>query len=191
MMGWDGLKKATQVAILNANYMKHELEKNFKTLYSGATGRVAHELILDTREFKKSCGIEAEDIAKRLMDYGFHSPTLSFPVAGTLMIEPTESEDKEEMDRFINALNGIYSEIKQVENGEVDAVDNVLKNAPHICTEVCGDEWSHPYLRSKAAYPTTFTLIKKFWPTVGRVDSTYGDRNLVCACLPMEAYMEA
>lgn len=191
MMGWDGLKKATQVAILNANYMKRRLEENYKTLYSGVNGNVAHELILDTREFKKSCGIEAEDIAKRLMDYGFHSPTLSFPVAGTLMIEPTESESKVEMDRFINALHGIYHEIKAVESGEMDPVDNVLKNAPHTCTEICGDEWSHNYLRSKAAYPTAFTLIRKFWPTVGRVDSTFGDRNLVCACLPLEAYMEA
>jgi len=191
MMGWDGLKKATQVAILNANYMKHRLEENFKTLYSGEMGRVAHELILDTREFKKSCGIEAEDIAKRLMDYSFHAPTLSFPVAGTLMIEPTESESKEEMDRFIGALNGIYQEIKEVENEQVDTEDNVLKNAPHTCSEICGDEWEHAYARTKAAYPSNSTKTNKFWPSVGRVDSTYGDRNLVCACLPIEAYMEA
>ena len=191
MMGWDGLKKATQVAILNANYMKKRLEENYKTLYSGVNGNAAHEFILDTREFKKSCGVEAEDIAKRLMDYGFHSPTLSFPVAGTLMIEPTESESKEEMDRFVNALHGIFNEIKEIESGEADSEDNVMKNAPHTCQEICGDIWNHVYLRSKAAYPTPFTLIRKFWPSVGRVDSTYGDRNLVCACLPMEAYMEA
>ena len=191
MMGWDGLKKATQVAILNANYLKKRLEENYKTLYTGETGNVAHELILDTREFKKSAGIEAEDIAKRLMDYGFHAPTLSFPVAGTLMIEPTESESKEELDRFVNAFNGIFAEIKEVESGAVDTEDNVLKNAPHTCEEICADEWEHSYARSKASYPTPFTRERKFWPSVARVDNTYGDRNLVCACLPMEAYLEA
>jgi glycine dehydrogenase len=190
LLGESGLKKATEYAILNANYMKAKLKNNFKVLFTGKGGTCAHEFIVDLRPFKNSAGIEAEDVAKRLMDYGFHAPTLSFPVAGTIMIEPTESENKEELDRFCEALNSIYDEIKSIETGEADTKDNVLKNAPHTLSLVTADEWNHSYSRSKAAYPLPYLKENKFWPTVSRVNNTYGDRNLVCTCEPVESYME-
>lgn len=187
MMGGDGLTNATKFAILNANYIKDRLRKDFKILYTGTNDRCAHELIVDCRDFKKA-GIEVEDIAKRLMDYGFHAPTVSFPVAGTLMIEPTESETKEELDRFCDALLQIRQEVREVEEGKADKNDNVLKNAPHTAAIVTADNWTRPYSREKAAYPLPFVREAKFWPSVGRVDNAYGDRNLVCSCLPIEAY---
>jgi glycine dehydrogenase len=189
MMGGKGLTNATEWAILNANYMKARLEAEYPVLYSGENGFCAHEMILDTRKFKMSAGIEAADFAKRLMDYGFHAPTVSFPVSGTLMVEPTESESKEELDRFCDAMLSIREEIREVEEGKADKEDNVLKNAPHTASEIASDAWSHTYGREKAAYPAPFVAAKKFWPSVARVNDTYGDRNLVCACLPMEAYM--
>ncbi|MBT1704284.1 aminomethyl-transferring glycine dehydrogenase [Chryseosolibacter indicus] len=187
MMGSEGLTNATRYAILNANYIKDRLKGDFKILYTGSKGRCAHEMIVDCRDFKKA-GIEVEDIAKRLMDYGFHAPTVSFPVAGTLMIEPTESEPKEELDRFIDALIEIRNEIREVEEGKADKENNVLKNAPHTAALVTADNWDKPYSRQKAAYPLAFVRETKFWPAVGRVDNAYGDRNLVCSCLPIEAY---
>ncbi len=188
MMGSEGLTKATQLAILNANYIKERLSEHFKILYTGNNGRCAHEMIVDCREFKKA-GIEVEDIAKRLMDYGFHAPTVSFPVAGTLMIEPTESEPKEELDRFIEALVEIRNEIREVEEGKADKENNVLKNAPHTAAVITADQWELPYSRQKAAYPLPFVKVNKFWPSVSRVDNAYGDRNLVCSCPPMEEYV--
>ena len=188
MLGAKGLRSATEYAILNANYMKVRLEKYYKILYSGKNGTAAHEFIVDLRPFKISAGIEAEDVAKRLMDYGFHAPTLSFPVAGTLMIEPTESEDKNELDRFCDALIGIYHEIKAIENGEADKKENVLKNAPHTQLVICADEWTKPYSRTTAAFPLPYIKENKFWPSISRVNNTYGDRNLVCTCEPTEAY---
>jgi glycine dehydrogenase len=188
MMGEQGLTNATMAAILNANYIKAKLEPHFKVLYSGSKGRVAHELIFDMREFKNSAHIEVEDIAKRLMDYGYHAPTVSFPVAGTLMVEPTESESKTEMDKFCDALIHIKEEIKEIENGEVDQKNNVLKNAPHTAQMVISDNWNYPYSREKAAYPASWTKLNKFWPSVSRVDSAYGDRHLVCSCLPVSEY---
>lgn len=190
MLGWSGVTKATHYAILNANYMKAKLEKNYTILYSGSSGTCAHEFIVDLRPFKQSCGIEAEDVAKRLIDYGFHAPTLSFPVPGTIMIEPTESEDKAELDRFCDAMNSIYTEIKQVETGLFDKLDNPLKNAPHTQHLVCADEWSHPYTRQIAAFPLSYVKENKFWPAVGRVNNTFGDRNLACTCEPVSAYEE-
>ncbi len=190
MLGESGLKKATEYAILNANYMKAKLKNNFKILFTGKGGTCAHEFIVDLRPFKTSAGIEAEDVAKRLMDYGFHAPTLSFPVAGTIMIEPTESENKQELDRFCDALNSIYEEIKSIENGEADTKDNVLKNSPHTLAVITEDEWKHSYSRSKAAFPLDYLRENKFWPTVSRVNNTYGDRNLICTCEPVESYME-
>ncbi|MCV9389252.1 aminomethyl-transferring glycine dehydrogenase [Reichenbachiella ulvae] len=187
MMGADGLENATKLAILNANYIKARLEKEFNILYSGKNGRCAHEMIVDCRSFKEA-GIEVEDIAKRLMDYGFHAPTVSFPVAGTLMIEPTESESKEELDRFCDALLSIREEIREVENGTADKEDNVLKNAPHTADHSLSDEWNHSYSRSAAVYPIEYVRANKFWPSVGRVDNAYGDRNLYCSCIPTEAY---
>jgi glycine dehydrogenase len=187
MMGGDGLTNATRYAILNANYMKARLEKHFKILYTGTKGRCAHEMIVDCRDFKKA-GVEVEDIAKRLMDYGFHAPTVSFPVAGTLMIEPTESEPKEELDRFVDALIEIRNEIKEIEEGKADRDNNVLKNAPHTAGVVTADDWNRPYTRQKAAFPLPFVREAKFWPAVSRVDNAYGDRNLICSCLPIEAY---
>lgn len=189
LMGGTGLTNATKYAILNANYIAARLKGHYDVLYTGENGRVAHELIVDLREFKKH-GIEAEDVAKRLMDYGFHAPTLSFPVPGTLMIEPTESESLAEIDRFCDALVAIRNEIEEVALGQVDAHDNVLKNAPHTLDVITGDSWEHSYSRSKAAYPLDWVGPQKFWASVGRVDNTYGDRNLVCACPPMEEYME-
>lgn len=187
MMGGDGLTNATRYAILNANYIKERLAQHFRILYTGTNGRCAHEMIVDCREFKKA-GVEVEDIAKRLMDYGFHAPTVSFPVAGTLMIEPTESEPKEELDRFVDALIEIRNEIREIEEGKADKDNNVLKNAPHTAAVITADEWTRPYTRSKAAYPLPYIREAKFWPSVSRVDNAYGDRNLVCSCLPMEEY---
>ncbi|MEJ5306353.1 MAG: aminomethyl-transferring glycine dehydrogenase [Ignavibacteria bacterium] len=190
MMGPEGLTKASKVAILNANYIKARLEKYYKVLYTGKRGRVGHELIFDMREFKMSANIEVEDIAKRLMDYGFHAPTVSFPVPGTLMVEPTESESKKELDRFCDAMIQIREEIREIEMGLADKEDNVLKNAPHTLKDIVSDEWKHKYSKEKAVFPTTFTKINKFWPFVARVNNAYGDRNLVCACDPIELYME-
>jgi glycine dehydrogenase len=187
MMGADGLKKATQVAILNANYMAKKLAGHYDVLYTGPEGRVAHEFILDTRPFK-ALGVEAEDFAKRLMDYGFHAPTMSFPVPGTLMIEPTESESKAELDRFCDAMIGIREEIRQIEAGSLDRADNPLKNAPHTAASVIASDWSHKYSREQAAYPAPWLRENKFWPAVGRIDNVYGDRNLVCTCIPVEAF---
>lgn len=188
MMGGEGLTNATKLAILNANYIKEKLSEYFKILYTGTNGRCAHEMIVDCREFKKA-GVEVEDIAKRLMDYGFHAPTVSFPVAGTLMIEPTESEPKEELDRFIEALVEIRNEIREIEEGKADKENNVLKNAPHTAAVITANEWTKPYSRQKAAYPLHFVKENKFWPSVSRVDNAYGDRNLVCSCLPIEEYV--
>ncbi|MBK9301771.1 MAG: aminomethyl-transferring glycine dehydrogenase [Bacteroidetes bacterium] len=190
MLGNIGLKKSTEYAILNANYMKSRLEKEYKILYTGIHGTCAHEFIVDLRPFK-SAGIEAEDVAKRLMDFGFHAPTLSFPVAGTLMIEPTESEDKAELDRFCDALLFIRNEIEAVIKGEVDAKDNVLKHAPHTQWVITADEWTRPYARQTAAFPLPWVKANKFWPTVSRVNNTVGDRHLICTCEPTESYMEA
>lgn len=190
MMGAEGLTNATKLAILNANYIKDRLEGHYKILYTGSNGRCAHEMIVDCRDFKKA-GIEVEDIAKRLMDYGFHAPTVSFPVAGTLMIEPTESETKEEIDRFCDALIEIRNEIREVEEGKADKVNNILKRAPHTASVITADVWDRPYSRQKAAYPMSFVKDAKFWPAVSRIDSAYGDRNLVCSCLPIEEYAKS
>jgi glycine dehydrogenase len=187
MMGPDGLTRATQFALLNANYIARRLEKFFPVLYQGAGGLVAHECILEFRPWKKH-GLEVEDVAKRLMDYGYHAPTMSFPVPGTLMIEPTESETKAELDRFCDALISIHGEMAAVASGESDKLNNPLKHAPHTAAVVCGTEWPHPYSRETAAFPDRFTRASKFWPAVGRVDNVYGDRNLVCSCVGMEAY---
>ncbi len=183
LLGPDGLKKATEVAILNANYMSAKLAQNgFKTLYTGSMGRVAHECIIDVRHFKAEYGVDAGDLAKRLMDFGFHAPTLSFPVHETLMIEPTESEPKAEMDRFIDAMISIKSECEAIKAGTMDKDDNPLKNAPHTALEVTGNEWNHPYSREQAAYPLEWIKDNKFWPHVARVDNGFGDRNLMCSC---------
>ncbi|PWK18144.1 glycine dehydrogenase [Arcicella aurantiaca] len=190
MMGGDGLRRATETAILNANYIKARLEAHYPVLYTGSQGRCAHEMILDCRPLKISAGVEAEDIAKRLMDYGFHAPTLSFPVAGTLMIEPTESESKAELDRFCDAMIAIREEIAEVENGNADKANNVLKHAPHTQAVVLAENWDRPYSREKAVFPLAYVKANKFWPTVSRIDSAYGDRNLVCSCLPIEEYAE-
>jgi glycine dehydrogenase len=188
MMGASGLTEATKVAILNANYIAKALENNFGILYKGENGRVAHELILECRHLKATSGITEEDIAKRLMDYGFHAPTLSFPVHGTLMIEPTESESKQEIDRFIDALTNIYKEIKEIESGVADKTDNVLKNAPHTAQKVIADNWEYSYSREKAAYPLNWIRDNKYWVSVGRVDNAWGDRNLICTCGSPEEY---
>ncbi|MFN8251531.1 MAG: aminomethyl-transferring glycine dehydrogenase [Ferruginibacter sp.] len=190
MLGPDGLRKSTEYAILNANYMKARLEGEYKILYSGVNGTCAHEFIVDLRPFKQSAGIEAEDVAKRLMDYNFHAPTLSFPVAGTIMVEPTESEDKAELDRFCDALLSIRNEIRAIEEGNADKADNPLKHAPHSQFVIIANEWNHPYSRETAAYPLDYVRQNKFWPSVSRVNNTYGDRNLVCTCEPTESYME-
>jgi glycine dehydrogenase len=191
MLGPVGVRKATEYAILNANYMRSRLQNDFDILYTGHGGTCAHEFIVDLRPFKKSAEIEAEDVAKRLIDYGFHAPTMSFPVAGTIMIEPTESEDKAELDRFCDALLGIRAEIRAIEEGRADKHDNVLKNAPHTQFAITADEWNHSYTRQEAAYPLHWVKHNKFWPSVARVNNTYGDRNLVCTCEPTEAYAEA
>src|SRR5262245_5141982 len=182
MMGGAGLTRASKVAILNANYTAKRLAPHYPVLYTGMKGTVAHECIIDPRPLKMSAGVEAVDIAKRLMDYGFHAPTVSFPVAGTLMIEPTESESREELDRFCNALIGIREEIREIEQGIQPREGNLLKNAPHTAEVVISDEWDRPYSRERAAYPSDWTREHKFWPAVGLVESALGDRNLVCAC---------
>jgi len=190
LLGPDGLRKSTEYAILNANYMKARLEKEYKILYSGKNGTCAHEFIVDLRPFKQSAGIEAEDVAKRLMDYNFHAPTLSFPVAGTIMIEPTESEDLAELDRFCDALLSVRNEIRDVENGTADKADNPLKHAPHTQFVICANGWSHKYTRETAAFPLEFVKQNKFWPSISRVNNTFGDRNLICTCEPVSAYLE-
>ena len=186
MLGADGLKRATEIAILNANYIAQALKDNYGVLYTGEKGRVAHEMILECRHLKNQSGIDESDIAKRLMDYGFHAPTLSFPVHGTLMVEPTESESLQELDRFIEAMNTIYEEITAIIDGKLDKADNPLKNAPHTADDVTSDEWSHAYTRQQAAFPLAWLKENKYWPPVGRVDNAYGDRNLVCTCDPVE-----
>jgi glycine dehydrogenase len=190
MLGKDGVRKATEFAILNANYMLARLKDQYDILYTNHHGACAHEFIVDLRPFKKSAEVEAEDVAKRLMDYGFHAPTLSFPVPGTIMIEPTESEDKDELDRFCDALLGIRREIALIEENHMDKKDNPLKNAPHTQFAVCSDEWTKPYSREMAAFPLEYVKENKFWPSVARVNNTYGDRNLICVCLPTEMYAE-
>lgn len=190
MLGAAGLRKSTEYAILNANYMKARLKNDYKILYTGKNGTCAHEFIVDLRPFKQSAGVEAEDVAKRLMDYNFHAPTLSFPVPGTIMVEPTESEDKDELDRFCDALLSIRAEIKAIEEGKADKADNVLKHAPHTQFVVTADEWNHAYTRQQAAFPLAYVKENKFWPSVSRVNNTYGDRNLVCTCEPVSAYVE-
>jgi len=182
MMGAEGLKRATQVAILNANYIARRLDPHFPVLYKGAGGWVAHECIVDLRPIKAKTGIEVDDVAKRLMDYGFHAPTCSFPVVGTLMIEPTESESKEELDRFCDALIAIRGEISAIEEGRADRANNVLKHAPHTAGAVTATEWTRPYSREQAAFPAPWTRAHKYWPPVSRIDGVYGDRNLVCTC---------
>ena len=192
MMGRDGLPLATKVAILNANYIARRLEEggHYGLLYAGQHGLVAHECIVDTRPFKSSAGVDVEDIAKRLIDYGFHPPTVSFPVAGTLMVEPTESEPKVELDRFVDALIAIRGEIREIENGEADRDNNLLKNAPHPLADLLADNWDRPYARERAGFPTAATREHKVWPPIGRIDAAFGDRNLVCTCPPVEAYAE-
>ena len=190
LLGPDGCKKATEYAILNANYMKARLQNDYPILYSGSNGTCAHEFIVDLRPFKKTAEIEAEDIAKRLQDYGFHAPTMSFPVAGTIMIEPTESEDKAELDRFCEALLAIREEIRGIESGTTDIKDNPLKNAPHTQAVVISSEWNHAYSRETAAFPLHYVISNKFWPSIGRVNNTVGDRNLICTCEPTESYMQ-
>ncbi len=188
MMGGEGLTNATKRAILNANYIKARLEGHYETLYTGGNGRCAHEMIIDCRPFKSAVGVEVEDIAKRLMDYGFHAPTVSFPVAGTMMIEPTESESKAELDRFCDAMIAIRNEIREIEAGDADRNSNVLKHAPHTAALALADDWNRPYSREKAVYPLPQVRARKFWPSVSRIDSAYGDRNLVCSCVPTDAY---
>jgi len=187
-MGREGLVEATKMAILNANYVARRLAAHYPLLFTGQNGLIAHECIIDCRPFKASAGIEVEDIAKRIIDYGFHPPTVSFPVAGTLMIEPTESESKEELDRFCDALISIRQEIREVEDGTQPRGNNLLANAPHTLEDVIADTWDRPYARERAAFPAVWTRSHKVWPSVSRVDGAYGDRNLVCVCPPMEAY---
>ena len=191
MMGPEGITRATQLAILNANYIAARLEPHFPILYRGARKRVAHECIIDCRGFAASSGVQVEDIAKRLADYGFHAPTMSWPVAGTLMIEPTESENKAEIDRFCEAMISIAAEISSIAAGTWSQTDNPLKNAPHTAREVAESEWTHPYTRAQAAYPLPFVTAQKYWPPVKRVDNVYGDRNLICSCAPLESYAQA
>jgi len=186
LMGAAGVTEATKVAILNANYMARRLTGYFPTLYTGPGGLVAHECILDFRQFKTTAGVEVEDVAKRLMDYGFHAPTMSWPVGGTLMLEPTESESKAELDRYCDALIAIHGEMKAIEAGQLDRQSNPLKHAPHTASVVASDHWDRPYPREQAAFPTAWTRAHKFWPAVGRVDNVYGDRNLICTCAPLE-----
>lgn len=188
MMGAEGLQHATETAILSANYISSRLKGHYPTLYASAEGHVAHECILDVRPLKDATGVSAEDVAKRLMDYGFHAPTLSFPVPGTLMVEPTESETLAELDRFIEAMIAIRDEIRLIENGTWSQDNNPLKHAPHTAASVTADDWSHPYSRERAAFALPSLKQQKYWPTVGRVDNVYGDRNLFCSCLPVEDY---
>ncbi len=191
MMGSEGLRWATEIAILNANYMAKRLENYYPIVYRGTNGRVAHEFIIDLRALKENAAIEVEDVAKRLMDYGFHAPTTSFPVPGTLMIEPTESESKEELDRYCDALIAIRGEVAEIERGEADRENNVLKNAPHTSKMLIADDWKYPYGRAKAVYPLPWLRLRKFWPSVGRINNVHGDRNLICTCQPIEAYIES
>jgi glycine dehydrogenase len=188
LMGSEGLTNATRIAILNANYMAERLSGHYPVLYRGPGNRVAHEFILDFRGFKLSAGIEIEDVAKRLMDYGFHAPTTSFPVPGTLMIEPTESESKEELDRFCDAMIAIRGEIAEIERGEAGREDNILRGAPHTAAAVISSGWNHAYTRERAAFPAPWLLSRKFWPAVGRINNAYGDKNLVCSCPPVAEY---
>jgi glycine dehydrogenase len=190
LLGGPGMTQATKYAILNANYIKARLEHAYPVLYANTKGRVAHEMIFDMRAFK-AAGVEEGDIAKRLMDYGFHAPTVSFPVHDTMMIEPTESESKAELDRFADALISIKNEIQEIIDGNADRADNVLKNAPHTAQAIAADEWKHPYARTKAAYPVSSLVTRKFWPAVGRINNTYGDRNIICSCPPIDEYVEA
>jgi glycine dehydrogenase len=191
MMGAAGLKRASEVAILNANYIASRLKDSYPILYTGPGGMVAHECIIDCRGFAAEAGVQVEDIAKRLMDYGYHAPTMSWPVAGTLMIEPTESESKAEIDRFCDAMIAIRGEIAAIAAGTLDRADNPLKRAPHTAREVTADVWTRAYTREKAAFPLPWVAVSKYWPPVARVDNVYGDRNLVCTCAPLEAYAEA
>lgn len=188
MMGAKNLTAATETAILNANYIAKRLAPHYPVLYSGPGGLVAHECILDLRPIKESSGITVDDVAKRLMDYGFHAPTMSFPVPGTLMVEPTESESQEELDRFIAAMIAIRDEIRAVEEGRADREDNPLRHAPHTAAVVTANEWPHAYSREQAAYPVASLGTNKYWPPVGRADNVYGDRNLFCSCVPMSEY---
>lgn len=187
MMGGEGLKRATEVAILNANYLAGRLNSHYPVLYTGSQGRVAHECIIDIRPIKAATGISEVDIAKRLMDYGFHAPTMSFPVPGTIMIEPTESEDLAELDRFAAAMIAIRDEIRRIEAGAWPADDNPLKNAPHTQADLTGD-WTRPYSREQAVFPLPWVAANKFWPSVNRIDDVYGDRNLFCTCVPVDEY---
>ena len=191
MMGAEGLKLATQNAILNANYIAHKLKDHFPILYKGKNGNVAHECIIDIRKIKSEIGITEEDIAKRLIDFGFHAPTMSWPVPGTMMIEPTESENLSEINRFCNALIKIKYEIEKVKNGQFDKNDNPLKNAPHTHIELTANEWKHKYDRETAAYPSATLKSYKYWPPVARVDNVYGDKNLFCSCPSMDEYKES
>jgi len=188
-MGGEGLTQATKVAILNANYIAKRLEGAFEVLYTSKSGRVAHECILDTRPLKDSAGISVDDVAKRLIDCGFHAPTMSWPVAGTLMVEPTESETKAELDRFCDAMLAIRAEAQDIEDGKIDGENNPLKNAPHTVEDLVG-EWDRPYSREQACYPPGAFRVDKYWAPVNRVDNSYGDRNLVCSCPPLENYAE-
>ena len=190
MLGRDGMTDATRYAILNANYVKSRLEQHFPVLYTRRTGRVAHEMIFDLRPLKQASGVEEGDVARRLMDYGFHAPTVSFPVPGTLMVEPTESESKDELDRFCDAMIAIRREIQDVIDGRSDRRDNLLKNAPHTAAAIAADVWTHPYSREQAAFPLPFVRQHKYWPSVGRIDNPYGDRHLICSCPPIEAFSE-
>jgi glycine dehydrogenase len=189
MLGRDGMTDATRYAILNANYLKSRLEPHFPVLYTRPNGRVAHEMIFDLRPLKQASGVDELDVAKRLMDYGFHAPTVSFPVGGTIMVEPTESEAKDELDRFCDAMISIRAEIQAVIDGKADRADNVLKNAPHTAGAIAADDWSHPYSREQAAFPLPFVRANKHWPSVGRIDNPYGDRNLMCSCPPVAEYV--
>jgi glycine dehydrogenase len=191
MMGAEGLTEASKVAILNANYIAAQLRPHYPILYSGPSGMVAHECILDCRGFQADSGVMVEDIAKRLQDYGYHAPTMSWPVAGTLMIEPTESESKAELDRFIEAMIAIRGEISAITDGKTDRADNPLKNAPHTASEIAAQNWQHPYSREAAAFPLPWVKASKYWPPVKRVDNVYGDRNLICTCAPLDSYATA
>jgi glycine dehydrogenase len=190
MMGPEGLKRASQIAILSANYVAERLHPHFPVFYRGKRGRVAHECILDTRGAKRTAGVEVDDIAKRLMDFGFHAPTMSFPIAGTLMVEPTESEPKEELDRFCEAMIAIREEIRAVEEGRMPRDDNPLKHAPHTARAIASGDWTHPYSRDQAAFPAPWTRARKFWPAVARINNAQGDRHLVCTCPPVQDYAD-
>ena len=191
MLGKSGLKASTEMAILNANYMTEKLAEHYPILYRGRNNKVAHECIVDIRPIKEESGVTEEDIAKRLMDYGFHAPTMSFPVAGTLMIEPTESESKAEIDRFVDAMVQIREEISRVQNGEWPAENNPLSNAPHTQADIMSAGWERPYTREDAVFPNEATRLNKFWPTSNRIDNVYGDRNFICSCPSIESYQDA